>query len=203
MKACRPDELERAVDWIRQGGIVAFPTDTFYGLAVDPTSSSAVEEVFDLKGRDARAALPLVAASTGQVEALCGPLDSRASRLARAFWPGPLSLVLNAPSSLAPAVHAGQSTAAIRVPAHDLARALCAAWGAPLTATSANRSGEPPARGAHDLRRLSDDARVLIVDGGDTPGGAASTIVDTRGEHVVLVRDGAIAWERVLESVHE
>ena len=196
------DDLAPAARWLKRGGVVAFPTDTFYGLAIDPTSATAARALFDLKGRDARAALPLVAASTAQVERWCGPLDVAADRLARQFWPGPLSLVLDAPAQVVTEVHGGRKTVAMRVPAHALARALCDAWQAPLTATSANRSGEPPARTAADLGDLAGDDRVLVIDAGASPGGLPSTIVDARRRPPVLVRAGAIAWERVLESVN-
>jgi L-threonylcarbamoyladenylate synthase len=199
---CRPDDLTAAANWLRVGGIVAFPTDTYYGLAVDPASAAAVRGLFSLKGRDAQAALPLVAASTQQVETLCGRMGSTGARLAARFWPGPLSLIFDAPASVAPEVHAGRRSIAIRVPGHTIARSLCEAFGAPVTATSANRTGEPPARAAVDLGRLADDPHVLILDGA-APGGAPSTIVDARGSRPVLVRDGAIAWERVLESLQE
>jgi L-threonylcarbamoyladenylate synthase len=200
---CRPEDLEPAVDWLRQGGIVAFPTDTLYGLAVDVASASAVRQLFDLKGRRPRAALPLIAASTPQVEALCGRLGPVAARLAAKFWPGPLSLVLDAPVTLAVEVHGGHRSIAIRVPAHRVAQALGTAWGAPLTATSANRSGEPAPSRADALGSLGADPRVLVIDGGTTPGGAPSTLVDARGPRPRLVREGAVLWSRVLESLQE
>lgn len=196
-----PADLAPAVDWLRRGGVVAFPTDTFYGLAVDPTSEAAVRAIFDLKGRSARAALPLVAASARQVEAACGPLGVTAAALAAAFWPGPLSIVVDAPATLAVAVHGGSRSVAVRVPADRVARALADAWGGLLTATSANVSGEPSARTADEIGRLADDPRVLVVDGGPTAGGKPSTIVDVRATRATLVRDGAIPWDRVLESL--
>ena len=199
---CRQDDLASAADWLRTGGVVAFPTDTFYGLAVDPWSPNAVRQLFDLKGRDADQALPLVAASAQQVETYCGALGTATARLAATFWPGPLSLVLDAPATLASEVHGGRRSIAIRVPAHTISRALCEAFGRPVTATSANRRGDPPARQAGDLTLLAGDSRVLIVNGGPSPGGKPSTIVDARGPGVTLVRDGAIAWARVLESLH-
>jgi L-threonylcarbamoyladenylate synthase len=195
---CRPDDLAPAVEWLKSGRIVAFPTDTVYGLAVDPTSASAVQQLFDLKGRDPIAAVPLVAASLAQVEASCGRLAAANARLAAAFWPGPLSLIVEAPAQVTAAVHGGLNSIAIRVPAAAAARVLCEAWGGPLTATSANRSGEPPARSADDLRDLANDARVLVVDAGAAPGGPPSTLVDARGDAPVLVRAGAVPWERVL-----
>jgi L-threonylcarbamoyladenylate synthase len=198
---CRVEDLAPAVEWLRAGKILAFPTDTFYGLAVDPTSDAAVHSLFELKGRRARAALPLVAASSRQVEALCGPLGSTAARLAASFWPGPLSLVLDAPASVSVAVHGGSRTLAIRVPDHAIARTLADAWGGALTATSANRTGAPPASDATSLGDLALDPLVLVIDSGPTAGGAPSTIVDARGPRLTLVREGAIAWDRVLESL--
>ena len=199
--SCTEADLEPAVAWLRAGNIVAYPTDTLYGLAVDPASDVAVRGLFQLKGREASAALPLVAASRAQVDAWCG-LSAAARRLADAFWPGPLSLICDAPTSIVAAVHAGRWTVAIRVPAHPVARALAAAWGAPLVATSANRSGEPAAQRASDLATVADD-RVLVIDGGETAGGAPSTIVDARGTAVTLVREGAIPWNRVLDSLQQ
>jgi L-threonylcarbamoyladenylate synthase len=197
----RTDVFERAVEWLGGGGIVAFPTDTLYGLTVDPTSETAVASLFDLKGRRAEAALPFVAASVDQVFTWATRVSDDTRRLAATFWPGPLSLIVDAPDGIVPSVHARGGSVAVRVPAHDVARALAAAWGAPLPATSANRSGEPPATAASELGAIARDARVLVIDGGRTPGGLPSTIVDARQRPIVLVRDGAVPWRRVLESV--
>ena len=194
-------EIARAVEWLRQGGIVAFPTDTLYGLAVDPTSEGAVAALFDLKGRRAGEALPFVAASANQVFAWAPRVTASTTRLAAAFWPGPMSLVVDAPPGLATRVHARDGSVAVRVPAHDVARELAAAFGTPLPATSANRSGEPPAASAARLGAIARDARVRVIDAGPSPGGAPSTIVDARRTPIVLVRAGAVPWNRVLESL--
>jgi len=199
--SCAVEDLLAAVEWLRAGKIVAYPTDTLYGLAVDPASEGAVRMLFQLKGRQAAVALPLIAASRAQVEAWCG-LGTAARRLADEFWPGPLSLICDAPGTVVPAVHAGRRSVAIRVPAHPVARTLADAWGSPITATSANRSGQPPAQLVADLESVVDD-RVLVLDGGDTAGGPPSTIVDARVTPAQLVRDGAISWERVLNSLQE
>jgi L-threonylcarbamoyladenylate synthase len=195
--------LQPAVEWLRAGRVVAFPTDTYYGLAVDPLSADAVRMLFDVKGREPGMAVPLVAASLEQVERACGLLPAQARRLAEAFWPGPLSLIVDAPPGIAAEVQGDHRSVAIRVPAHPVARELCDAWGGPLTATSANRSGEPAARAVEELQALLSDRRIQIVDAGQTPGGAPSTIVDARATPPALVRAGAIPWERVLDFLKE
>ena len=121
-------DFEPAIVWLRAGNVVALPTDTAYGLSADPTSEAAVQRVFDVKERPAGLALPLIAGSLQQVEALCGPLTGHNARLAARFWPGPLSLVLDAPLAVASLVHGGRRSIAIRVPAHPVARRLCLAW---------------------------------------------------------------------------
>ena len=201
-QACRAEDLATAAEWLAAGGIVAFPTDTLYGLACNVRDGAAVRRVFDIKGRSARAALPLIAASTAQVIAATGALSAREAQLARMFWPGPLSIVRDAAAWMPVEVHGGLRTVAIRVPDHAVARALAEAFGGVIAATSANRSGEPPASRVEDLGALADDPRVFVIDGGATSGGAPSTLVDVRGTQPICLRDGAIAWSRVLESLH-
>lgn len=196
---CTASELSPAIAFLKQGGIVAFPTDTFYGLAVDPASARAMDALFALKGRPAGAAVPFVAASRAQVAAWCG-LGGLSAALADEYWPGPLSLICDAPVSIVPAAHAGLGTVAVRVPAHPVARALAEAWGSPLPATSANRSGEPAAIEAGAIEALA-APNLLVIDGGRAAGGAPSTIVDARQPPPRLVREGAIPWDRVLHSI--
>ena len=198
MRSHDPAALERAAAIIRGGGVVAIPTETFYGLAADATRASAVARIFEIKGRPATMALPLVAASLEQVMGMLGPLDAATATAARAFWPGPLSLVLAAP----PLIVTNESTVAVRVPGHDFVRALCARAGTLLTATSANKTGEPAATDAATVTRAIGDLVDLVIDGGTTPGGLASTIADVRGPTPRLIRDGATPWPRILEALH-
>ena len=199
--SCRPESLRRAVDHLRAGRIVAIPTDTSYGLAVDPTSDAAVRRLFTWKGRPEGVALPLVAASVVQVERVCGALPNATALLAAAFWPGPLSLIVDAPLSVSAAVHGGRGTVAVRVPDHPVTMVLAEAFGGLLTATSANRSGEPPAKTAGDLGALSADDSILVIDAGPASEGPPSTLVDARQAVPTLVREGAVAWSRVLKSL--
>lgn len=196
-----PDEtvLRQVAARLRAGAVVAFPTDTLYGLGADAWNRAAVARVFAIKGREATQAIPLVAADRAQVEAALGMLPPLGRALADAFWPGPLSLVVPAPPDLPRELLGGGSTVAVRVPAHAVARGLAARLGRPLTATSANRSQAPPARDAGEVERELGADLDGIVDAGPAPGGPPSTLVDVTGATPRLVRAGAVPWERVVQ----
>jgi L-threonylcarbamoyladenylate synthase len=195
-----PDALQHAAAVLARGGVVAYPTDTLYGLAVDPARESAVEALFRIKARQARQAIPLVAADLTQVEQV-GRMTPLAAILALRFWPGPLTLVIGARPGLSDAVHAGTGRVAIRIPDHRLAQGLAAAAGRALTSTSANRSGEAAPSTADGVASALGDEVDLLLDGGPSPGGLPSTIVDVAGDEPLLLRPGAVAWDRVLESL--
>ena len=195
-----PALVDRACALLRDGGIVAYPTDTFYGLAVDPRMPAAVAKLFAVKGRPPGQAVPLIAANQAQAEA-AADLNAAARSLAAAFWPGPLSIVLPARDVVCPDVQAPDGTIAVRVPACNVARDLARAFGFCITATSANLSGEAPATSSVAVRETLGDLVDLVIESGDTPGGAPSTLVDARAAAPRLVRAGAIAWDRVLRSL--
>ncbi|HEV3215075.1 MAG TPA: L-threonylcarbamoyladenylate synthase [Vicinamibacterales bacterium] len=193
------DELMPAVRAIQRGGIVAFPTDTFYGLAVDPRSSAAVRKIFEVKHRPADQPIPLIAESLSQVAARVGTLTPLAERLASKYWPGPLTLIIVASSELCAEVTRGTGTAAVRVPDHRVARALAGAVGHAMTSTSANLSGFAPLSSPDEVAASLGDAIDVLVDAGSAPGGMASTIINATGTDPILVRAGAVPWERVLK----
>jgi L-threonylcarbamoyladenylate synthase len=193
--------IQRAADAIRQGGIVAFPTDTLYGLAVDPRAPAAVEALFRLKGRDTASPMPLVAASEEQVERSVGHLAGLSGRLAREFWPGPLTLIIDAWPGLADALHSSDGRVAVRVPAHQTACLLASLVGHPVTSTSANRSGEPAPALPDDVAAALGSIVDVLLDAGPAPGGPPSTVVDASRAEIRLVRPGAVPWNRVLESL--
>ena len=201
--AAQPDPalVARAAVILRAGGIVAYPTDTFYGLAANPASVAAIQQLYRIKGRRVDPAMPLIAAGIEQVEACAGALSPLARRLVERLWPGPLTIVIPAWAGLADAVHAGTGTVAVRVPAHPTARALAAACGWPITSTSANRSADPAPTTPADVRLTLGASLDAIIDGGALPGGLPSTIVDVTGLEPRLVRAGAVPWERVLECL--
>jgi len=196
------DAIDEAAKWIRAGYVVAIPTDTLYGLAADPFSAAAVARVFDVKGRAADRALPLIAADVAQIASSLGRLSEMATRLADRFWPGPLTLLMPAARQLAREVSGETGTVGVRVPADAIARAVCAACGHPVTATSANLSGAPAAATADDVEDALGDRIEFMLDAGPTPGGAPSTIVDVTAGEPRLVRAGAIAWEEIQAWLH-
>ena len=203
VEAGRPDRraLAGAAALVRAGGIVAYPTDTLYGLAADPGNAAAMAQLYRIKGRPVDLAIPLIASGVSQIEAAGGVLDAPARRLAAAFWPGPLTIVLPAWPGLDARVHAGLGTVAVRVPDHAVARMLADECGWPITSTSANISGEAATRVPGDVRASLGASLDALVDAGPSPGGAPSTIVDLAGGVPRLVRAGAVPWERVLESL--
>ena len=193
----RVTAIDEAARVIRAGGVVAIPTDTLYGLAADPFNPDAVQRIFTIKGRLADRAVPLVAADVDQIVTHLGSLSSVGSCLASRFWPGPLTLVIAAPETLATSVSGGRGRVGVRVPAHDVTRRLCRACGRPLTATSANRSGEAAPANPDEVARVLGEKIDLLLDAGPTPGGPPSTIVDVGGKEPRLLRAGAIAWDEV------
>jgi L-threonylcarbamoyladenylate synthase len=192
-----PMALEEAAALILAGEIVAVPTDTLYGLAADPFSTDAVARVFAAKGRAAERALALIASDIAQIEDRLGPLSPDARRLAAAFWPGPLTLLVPRPATMPDAVTGGLAQVGVRVPAHAVARGLCCASARPLTATSANPSGAPAPAHPGDVAQTLNESVALLLDAGPAPGGPPSTIVDVSDGKVRLVRPGAVSWDEV------
>lgn len=192
--------LRPAADALLAGGIVAYPTDTLYGLGVDPARAPAVERLCRLKARPAGTGMPLVAADLAQVESGVGALPPLGRRLAERFWPGPLTLVFDPEASFPPGVCAEDGSVAVRVPRGLAARRLAALCRRPITATSANLAGRPPAATAAEVVDGLGAAVAVVLEQETPLTGPPSTIVDVRGGRPRLVREGAVAWERVLQS---
>jgi len=185
---------------LRAGRLVAFPTETVYGLGGDATNERAVAEIFAVKSRPRFNPLIVHVPGLAEAEALA-VFDVRARRVVARFWPGPLSLVLQrrGDSGLSLLASAGLDTVAIRVPAHEVARALLRETGRPLAAPSANRSGRvSPTEAAHVAEELGDRV-ALILDGGRTPVGLESTVLDLSGEAPALLRPGGVTLEQLTE----
>lgn len=181
---------------LRAGGLVAFPTETVYGLGADALNPAAVRAVFAAKGRPADNPLIVHLADPGDLGAVVAPVTPLARALAARWWPGPLTLVLQAGPAVPRVTTGGLSTVAVRVPAHPVAQQLIAAAGVPVAAPSANRSGRPsPTTAAHVAADLDATADLVILDGGACTVGVESTVVDARGVRPVVLREGAVTRE--------
>jgi len=189
-----PDQaaIDDAADVLRRGGLVAFPTETVYGLGANALDASAVARIFAAKGRPSYNPLIVHVPNEAAARELASAWPESASRLARAFWPGPLTVVVRKRDIVPDIVTAGLDSVALRVPAHPIALALLRTSGLPLAAPSANRSmALSPTIARHVVRSLGDRVE-LILDGGHTNVGIESTVVDLRGEQPVILRPGVI-----------
>lgn len=201
-----PQALERAVAHMRGGGLLVLPTDTVYGIGAPAADAAAVARLLAVKGRGRRMPPPVLAAGSDQLDGVIAGAPPAARALMEAFWPGALTLVLDAAPGLEWDLGETGGTVAGRVPDHPLARAVLRATG-PMAVTSANRTGERPATDADAARRAFPRRDVLVLDGGPTPGPVPSTIISLAGERAlapVVVRDGLLsrtALAAVLEPV--
>lgn len=195
--------LREVADIVRRGGIIAFPTETFYGLGACPFDAPAVRRIVDLKDRSLRAAPILVLIrSRADLETLVSEITPTAERLMEACWPGPLTLVFHAAAAVPSVLTAGTGTIGVRLPAHPDVQRLLEAIGGPLTGTSANRSGQPPATTAGEVERVLGGGVDAILNGGATPGGLPSTVVDTTVSPPRLIREGRISTASLLSIIN-
>jgi len=195
-----PLDLLGAADLLRAGGIVAYATETFYGLGALWNRPAALTRLAEAKLRQAGKALPLLAADRAQVDQVTGGLSAAAARLADRLWPGPLTLVVPAAPGLPAAITGGSGTVGVRIPGWPSARALAAAAGGALVSTSANLSGGLPPVRAEDLAPELLQRIDGVLDTGPAPGGLPSTVVEVGAGGPRLLRAGAVAWEAVLAA---
>lgn len=186
-----PEAWHLAAQVIASGGVVAFPTDTVYGIGCDPYCVPAINRIYEVKGRAQQKALPLLLSGQEQLSRVAGVLPDVAARLGERFWPGALTLVVPRATGL-PEELGGGGTIAVRVPAHDALRAFIQACGGALASTSANLSGQPDALDAEQVARYFGDSIEIVVDGGRVLGGVPSTVVDCTVEPPAILREGAL-----------
>jgi len=191
LSASQPVAIPHAVDVLNHGGLVAFPTDTVYGLAALPHKAEWVEQLYTAKGRSNDKAIAILLGNVNQLEQVALSMEGIANRLAEVFWPGPLTLVVprhpTLPEALSP-----YPTIGVRMPDHPLALELLREAG-PLAVTSANRSGQSNPLTAEEVKSQLDGRIHLIIDGGSTPGGVPSTVVDCTQEQPIILREGPIS----------
>jgi len=193
-------EIERAVSVLRAGGLVAFPTETVYGLGADASNPAAVRRIFEAKGRPATHPVIVHLADAVQIANWAREVPEAARRLARRFWPGPLTVVLRRSSEVSSVVTGGQDTVALRVPSHPVALQLLARFGGGIAAPSANRHGRVSATTAEHVRREFGAAVDCVLDGGAAEVGIESTIVDLSGGQAALLRPGWITAAEIEQA---
>jgi len=188
----REERLAEAVATLKSSGVVALPTETFYGLAVDCMNAEALRKLNKLKKKDEDSPILLLAADRAQAVQVAASLPDYFDKLARSFWPGPLTLVIPAAPELPAEISGGRGTVAVRVPGLALPRNLARALGKPISGISANLQGRPACRTAGEVAAVFSEEVAMILDGGTTQGGAPSTILDLTGERPRLLREGVL-----------
>jgi len=197
LKAEAEGSLAEAIAVLKGSGLVAYPSDTVYGLGAAASDERAVARVFAAKGRLSEKALSLLLADVEDMVPLCADVPPAAKLLAERFWPGPLTLVLRRLPAFQSAALGGGDNVALRGPDHLFLRELIRALGEPITGTSANRSGRPSCRTAREVRRQLGSAVDLIIDGGPSRAGPESTVIDITPEQATMLRGGAIPRSEV------
>ena len=187
------DQIQTAVDLLKRGGVVGIPTDTLYGLAADPLDEDAVRRIFRLKGRPAGHPIPLLLSDPEEVHRWAVRIPESARRLTDRLWPGPLTLVLRRSEEVPDVVTGGGDTVGLRVPDHTVPRSISRLLGAPLTGTSANRTGSPGLSTAHAVRCELPGEVDFVVDGVSGQDGRPSTVVDLSGDRPRILRRGAVS----------
>ncbi len=184
-----------AIRILEKGGIIAYPTETFYALGVKFDLLGSLGNLYEIKKRPREKALPLIIGKREMLGLVAAPVSKKTLSLMDRFWPGPLTLILAAKENLSEYLTAGTHTVAVRIPGRSFALDLARAVDFPITATSANISGMPPAQDAATVVQYFGNAIDLVVDGGRTPGGNPSTIADVTGKDFQILREGAIGKE--------
>ena len=190
-------QINLAVERLRQGGLVAFPTDTLYALGADPFNPQAVQRVFWAKHRPPNMGLPLLLSDAAMLTPEVAEASELALELAERFWPGPLTMLLPRGPMVSEQVTGGQDSVAVRVPDHPIAQRLIGALGHPVTGTSANVTGGDDPATAQQVREHMGASCDMVLDDGASQLGVSSTIVDLTGPRPTLVRAGAVPWEDI------
>ena len=190
------DAIQQALKILQAGGLVAFPTDTVYGVGALAFDGKAVESIYIAKDRPVEKAIPILIGDAEDINKVASEVPLMAKKLAKRFWPGPLTLIVPKHLSLPDSVSA-TNTVGVRVPDHIVARSVLRAAG-PMAVTSANLSGQPSPSTAQEVFAQLNGRIALIVDGGKTPGGVPSTLVDCTGPQPIIVRQGPISLNQIL-----
>ncbi|MBT4140638.1 MAG: threonylcarbamoyl-AMP synthase [Candidatus Latescibacteria bacterium] len=198
-----PGHIKQAVDCIKKGGLIAYPTETVYGLGVDPFNAQALARIFATKGRSAQKALIVLLRHKSDLSTLTSEIPPIAEKVMNTFWPGPLTLIFKANPKLPQELLGGRDTIALRHSSASIAQSLVETLGGPLTSTSANVSEQPPAQSAQEVHMQLGSHLDLIIDGGPSPQSQPSTILDISKDTPIILRTGMITKEELTPFVHK
>jgi L-threonylcarbamoyladenylate synthase len=196
-----PDRIDEAVAILKSGGVIAFSTETFYGLGADALNEAAIEKIFGIKGRDFKNPILVVIGDRAHLDALAADIPDEARKLMDRFWPGPLTIVFRAAPPVSPKLTAGSEKIGIRLTSHPIAMEISKKLGGPVTATSANLTGAPECSSAVEVISQLEGTLDGIVDGGHTPGGKGSTIVDVTVYPPKVLREGMIPSSLIQDTL--
>jgi L-threonylcarbamoyladenylate synthase len=189
--------LTRAAEILAGGGVIAYPTETFYGLGADATNEKAIEKIFAVKGRNFKNPISLIIGQADDIYPLVQDVPETAKKLMTAFWPGALTIIFSAADKISPLLTAGSGKIGLRVSSHPGAQGIVQKLKRPLTATSANLSGAPECTRASEVAEQLGDKIDAIIDLGNTPGTKGSTIIDVTCTPPVILREGAISRKTI------
>lgn len=194
-----PEDYKLAVQALQKGGIVAYPTETFYGLAVDPENKAAVSALYRLKQRHPEKAFSLIVPDLSNLSSYVDGFPGASNILMEKYWPGPLTLIFQTTNDLLQQVARKDNSIAIRMSSHVVASTLCRLFGRAITASSANISGEPALDNATSVKELWGDKLAYVLDGGTTPGNKPSTIIRCDGLKCNIIRQGVLSLDEIRE----
>jgi L-threonylcarbamoyladenylate synthase len=198
----RPDDsmIAEASSILRAGGVVAYPTETFYGLGADGQNEEAVKKIFLIKGRNFKNPISVIIGDANDVRGLVEEIPEFALHLMERFWPGALTIIFKASPEVSHLLTAGTGKIGIRLSSHPVATALAKKLGHPITATSANLSGKHECTSADEVIQGIGDQIDAVIDGGQTPGGSGSTIIDVTTDPPAILREGVIPKDKLTKS---
>lgn len=193
------DIVQKAVGFLRDGNVISYPTETFYGLGVDITNEKAIKKLYELKRRDYSLPIAILVADKAMLEDYIGPVTESVMNLIKAFWPGPLTILFPAGPKISKSLTTNTGKIGIRISSHPVATAIVREFGKPITTTSANLSGYPPSLTTRHVQKYFKDKIDLIIDGGESEPSRGSTVIDISEDTMAIIRDGAIPAEKVIK----
>jgi len=197
-------DFDQILSFLRSGGVIGFPTDTAYGLGADPFQESAIRRIFEIKGRPESKPILVLVDSMDMLQQIvdCSKVSDNANLLASRFWPGPLTMILPALGTVPRLVTAGTDTIGVRWPIDGFATRLVRAFGRPITATSANKSGQPSTATADDVRAQLELDLEMLIDGGVLTSPQGSTLIDLTQNRPTIVREGPVSRMALAEALN-